>query len=149
MRISRSSDTWAAVLYVCIGATFFYLSLDYNPGSATRPGAGAFPIVISALLILIGVVIGFRSLFSEGSPIEAFDMTSAVPVVLAVLVAGLALRSFGLVVAVPAAVAISSLAAGSFRPARMIAMSIFLTAFCYLVFIAALGLNIPFLPGQD
>lgn len=88
-----------------------------------------------------------KSFAESGEPVAAFNLKSAGLITLGLIIGGATLTSLGVVVSVPAAVAISSLASGSLRPRVIFLMALLLTIFTYLVFIVALGIQLPLYPG--
>ena len=57
------------VFLVAISLVFGLYSLQYQIGQFSRPGPGLFPLLVSCLLLLIGVISGIRSRFIEPVPL--------------------------------------------------------------------------------
>ena len=55
-------DFWTGIAYLSIGGLGISYGRDYSLGSAGRMGPGYFPLVISCLLILFGLIAIVRSL---------------------------------------------------------------------------------------
>ena len=54
----NNRDFFAGLFYIVIGASGWYMALDYPFGSALRMGPGYFPIVLSVIMIVFGTIIG-------------------------------------------------------------------------------------------
>lgn len=146
--LRTSSNFWTALLFLVMGVAGAILATRYDLGQLRRLGPGAFPFAVALILALIGLCLLLKSLRDHGPDILGVEVASLLAIGGALLIAGLTVRSLGIVVAVPAAVVVSSLAAGDFKPVRIAAMAVGLTLFCYLVFILGLGIQLPVYPGQ-
>jgi hypothetical protein len=58
------------VFLMAIAMAFGLQSLHYPSGSFARPGPGMFPLIVSALLLLVGLVIVVRSRLVERLPLD-------------------------------------------------------------------------------
>lgn len=142
-----SSDLLSGLLFLSIGLFFAVYAYSYSLGSFAQLGPGAFPFGVGVVLAIIGVALTLKSFAESGEPVAAFNLKSAGLITLGLIIGGATLTSLGVVVSVPAAVAISSLASGSLRPRVIFLMALLLTIFTYLVFIVALGIQLPLYPG--
>jgi hypothetical protein len=144
-QIRNPKDFWTGVLYMTIGLGAVYIAQDYRMGTAVRMGPGYFPIVLGALLALIGLFSLVRSFIRQGEPIGAFAIRATILVIAGVLLTGFLIRRGGLVVALPVLIMVTSYASIKFSWGRSVALAIGLTAFCVLVFAKGLGLPLPIL----
>ncbi|MBN8534419.1 MAG: hypothetical protein J0L51_10025 [Rhizobiales bacterium] len=72
MRIIRSpKDLYAGLIYLGFGAAGLWFGAAYPMGSAGRMGSGYFPKVLSALMLVFGVIAILRSLRVDGAPMLA------------------------------------------------------------------------------
>ena len=55
---SLGKDHYGALLLLALGAGVLALGLGYRTGSLNRMGAGFIPVVLGALMMLVGVAIG-------------------------------------------------------------------------------------------
>jgi hypothetical protein len=111
-------------------------------------GPGFFPVILSGLLTLLGVAILITG-FLKKNPVrpEAFDAKSLLIICTAIVLFGLLLIPAGLLITVPLTVIIASFSQHQLKWKETITIAAALTAFTWLVFIAALDLRIPLLPG--
>jgi hypothetical protein len=143
-RIRSPKDFWAGLLYAGFGAVAVIVARDYGMGSGARMGPAYFPTVLGSLLLRIGVASIARSLFRDGEPIGAIAWLPMVLVTAATVLFGLLLRAAGLVPAIVVLVLVSAAASVKFRfDWRSLGLMALLVAFCALVFVEGLGLNVP------
>jgi hypothetical protein len=144
--IRGPKDFWTGVIYVLFGGAAFFIARDYGFGTASRMGPGYFPTVLSALLVLIGVISLVRSLIVPGSPLGSFAIKAGFLIIFATLLFGFLINRAGLIIALLALVLVSAAASEKFRFEWTAVLGlIVLIAFCALVFVWALGVPMPLL----
>ena len=149
MKIKSQKDFASGLMFIAIGAAFGFGATEYSFGQSARPGPGYFPLLLGAIMALLGAIVTFQSFFShheDGDPIGAISWKPLVLIVGAVVLFGLALPKLGLSVALPLLILVSSLAA-DFRWKTVIVASIVLTIFSWLAFVYGLGLILPVWPA--
>ena len=57
-------DLLAGLIFIGFGLAFGYTSLTYEVGTALRMGPGYFPLILSLVILLLGVIIAARSFFT-------------------------------------------------------------------------------------
>jgi hypothetical protein len=144
--IKNPKDFWTGVLYVAFGGAAFWIARDYGMGTASRMGPGYFPLVLSALLMLFGVISLVRSFIVPGEAIGKLALKAGALIIGATAVFGFLLPRAGLIVALLALVLISASASPKFRfEWKALAGLVALIAFCALVFVKGLGVPMPLL----
>jgi hypothetical protein len=142
--IRGPKDFWTGVIYVLFGGIAFWIARDYGFGTASRMGPGYFPTVLSALLVLIGVISLVRSFIVPAEPLGDFAIKGGFLVILATILFGVLINRAGLIIALLALVLVSAAASEKFRfDWRALAGLIVLIAFCALVFVKGLGVPMP------
>jgi hypothetical protein len=142
--IRNPKDFWTGVMYVAFGAAAFWIARAYGMGSASRMGAGYFPTVLSALLVLFGIISLGRSFVVPGEPIGKFAWKAAVLVIGATLLFGFLLPRAGFIVALLVLLLVSASASEKFRfEWKAVAGLVALVVFCALVFVKGLGVPMP------
>lgn len=141
--IRDPKDFLSGLMFLGFGGAAIFFGQDYEVGKAVRMGPGYFPLFLSALLCLVGVACVLRSLARSGEPVPRLALKPLILVVVSTLVFGLLLRHAGLVAALAASILLSSLASAQFSIKAAATTIVLLSAFCYLVFLKALGLPIP------
>jgi hypothetical protein len=144
-RLIRSpKDFWAGLLYAGFGAAAVLIARDYGMGSGARMGPAYFPTVLGSLLFLIGVASIVRSFVVHGEPVGAIAWRGLVLVTAGTVLFGVLLRPAGMIAAIAALVLVSAAASARFRLEwRALALMALLIAFCALVFVKGLGMNVP------
>lgn len=146
LRIRGQKDFGIGTIYFGLGLAGLIIAREYTFGTAGRMGPGYFPTIISALLILFGLVTLSRGLLREGGRVEDINWKGAALVTLSVCAFGFLLEGAGLVIALVALVLISAAASDRFRlEVRALLGLIALTIFCVAVFVYGLGLPMPIL----
>jgi uncharacterized membrane protein len=144
-----NKDLWAGLHYIAIGAAGWWFALDYPFGSALRMGPGYFPIVLSALMILMGTYVLALGLRKEHEKIEGnWSIRALIVLPLATVVFGVLMEEAGFIPAMAALIPISAAAGRDFKWLEVILLTIGLTIACALGFITALGLPYPLIKGM-
>jgi hypothetical protein len=136
-------DLWPGVIFVTAGLAAVLRGREYSMGTATKMGPGYFPIVLGALLALIGLVLVVRSALRPGDRLGAFALKPLGLVLGSAVLFGLLLRGAGMVVALVVLAVVSGSASRQFEWGRAVALALGLAGFSVLVFAKALGLPIP------
>ena len=145
MVIRSAKDFWTGLIYIFFGLSAVLLATDYGMGTAIKMGPGYFPIVLGALLTLIGIIAVGRSFVGPPAPIGRFAVKGLLLVVGSTFLFGLLVRRAGLAIALPLLVMVSARASAQFRWRPSIALAAGLTLFCVLVFLKGLGVPLPIL----
>ena len=149
MQIRNQPSFWSGVLFVVVGAVFAVGSTRYSMGSSARPGAGYFPLILSVLLAVLGVVVVAQSLGRRGGD-DRFGGVAWRPLVIVVAAIagfGFLLPRAGLVITIPALIAAVSFAADDFEWKGVVLGALVLTAGSWVIFSWGLGLQLPILPA--
>jgi hypothetical protein len=146
MRIRSPRDFWAGLLFVGIAAMFIALASQYRFGDAHRMGPGYFPIMVGALLAVLGAVVASRGLAFDGPPLPRFNPRPLLVTLLAVVLFGLALERLGLAAAIAVLVLVSAFADRDVRLLPSLVLALLLIAFSVATFVWLLGLPLPVWP---
>lgn len=141
--IRSPSDFWAGLLFIFFGSLFLYHARGMDFGSALRMGPSFFPIILSGLLVLIGIVTIVRSVIVGGEPITKFALKGMLAITAAGLLFAVLVRGAGIIFAVPALTLISAAASERFHWRTALIMAAILTIFCGVVFVYGLGVPMP------
>ena len=149
MKIESQRDFWSGLMFVAIGAGFAIGATNYSMGTSARPGAGYFPLLLSAIMAILGAVVLFKSLTIERADGDAVGSIAWKPlliIIVSIVVFGLTLERLGMVITVPLLIVISSLAGDEFKLRGVLVNAAVLTAGSWAVFIWGLKLTIPLWP---
>jgi len=148
LRIKRPRDFAAAALFILIGAAGLWFGRTYQYGSAARMGPGYFPVLVSGLLILLGLIVGAQSvMLAEGAKLTGVNWRSVILIVASIIAFGFLVEYAGLVVTIVAAVGISAFATKEASWTATAALAVALSVFCVAVFVYALKQPLAIFPG--
>ena len=150
MKIKSQKDFWSGLMFVVNGVGFAIGAYNYSMGTSARPGPGYFPLILSVLLAILGVIVLFKSLTIEtpdGDPIGDIAWRPLIVVTVSISVFALLLPRLGMFITIPVLIFIVSAAGDEFHWLGVVINAIVLTIFAYLVFSKGLGLTIPLLPS--
>lgn len=142
MSIDRTNAICGA-FFIIVGALFAIQAFSVDLGSWLRIGPGGLPLVLSAVLILLGVVILVQALKTEGG--EDFGV---IPwrgmffILVAPIIFGLTVRGMGFIGSVFITSLFASFASVKMKPHWAVVLAVLLTFFSTLVF--SYGLGLPF-----
>jgi hypothetical protein len=126
---------------IAISLAFGLQALRYPIGSFSHAGPGLFPLIVSSLLLLIGVITAVRSRFDPRVPMN-FNFRN-IAIILASLCGFSVISAFvNMIAGITFMVLLSSLAASSYSLVRCLKISAGLIAVAF-AFQKLLGLNLP------
>jgi Tripartite tricarboxylate transporter TctB family len=147
VKLPDSKDFWSGIMLIAIGAGALVIGRDYPFGTALRMGAGFFPLVLGALLVLFGVFFAARGLRSQDRIEGNWSPRALIILPLAFVAFGFLMQHAGFVPALFVLVVGSAAAGTEFRLVEVLLLVAFLTALGVAVFVWALGLPYPLLSG--
>jgi hypothetical protein len=145
-RFRNPRDVFAGLIFVAFGAAAIWFARDYPVGNATRMGPGYFPIVLGALLLVLGIVVGIRGVLTSGSPIEVISPRAVVLVLGAVGAFAATLESAGIIVATILLVGIGAAASAESKPREVLVLTVVMLGLAVGLFYYGLGLPFRLLP---
>jgi hypothetical protein len=158
VNLKNQKDFFSGLLFMAMGLSFAWSASKYTIGTAARMGPGYFPLLLGALLTLLGAVIVFKAMVFEtedGGRIGPWAWRPAGFVVLAnlafgVLIGGLAslgLPPMGLVLAIFVLTITAAKAGDAFRWKEVLILALVLSVGSYLTFVVLLKLQIQVWPA--
>jgi hypothetical protein len=143
LKVKSPQDFGAAILFLTIGIAGIYFGRDLTFGSAARMGPGYFPTILSCIIVLIGAIVGARSLVIEGPPIEPVRLRPLLFILIANLAFGYLIEQIGLAITTAALAIFAAYARHNVNLQEPIALAVVLSAFAVGVFAYALGQPLP------
>ena len=134
------TDLIAGAVFVLIGLFFGLQSLGLDIGTSLRMGPGYFPLVLSGVLILLGVVVLVRAAVVDNGPMEALAWRGMLFILPAPVFFGLTVRGLGFVPSLFFTALIAAGASHKMTLVKAILLAFAVTIFSTLVFSYALGL---------
>jgi hypothetical protein len=137
------TDALAGLLFILFGLLFGVQSLGLEIGTAFRMGPGYFPLVLSGILILLGLLIAAKSVRGRGSEgVGTLAWRGALFILPAPIFFGLTVRGLGFVPAIFLTTLIAGLASFKMRLHWALLLAAGVTVFATVVF--SYGLGLPF-----
>ena len=137
-------DIVAGLIFLGFGAIFAYIASTYPLGTGLRMGPGYFPLVLGAILILLGLVIIIQGVVQgDLTEIGPVPWRGIILITAAVIVFGFGVRRLGLAPSLFLAVLLAAFSSERTTLVSGILMAVGLTVFCILIFVEALGMTVP------
>jgi hypothetical protein len=133
-------DVSAGLLFIAIAALFALGTIDLDLGTARKLGPGAFPLLLSGVLALLGVIILLKGIRNPAAHDMTLPWRGIALIAVAPVLFGLTVRGLGLIPSIAIVVAVSAYASQRMSLKLAVALIIGLTLFCVLVFHVGLGL---------
>ena len=99
MQTHRSTkDLVAGVIFIGFGLAFGYAALNYQIGTALRMGPGYFPLMLSGIMVMLGVIITMQSFVigPDATPIGRVPWFALVLILGGLVFFGVTVRGLGL-----------------------------------------------------
>ncbi|MEV1157465.1 tripartite tricarboxylate transporter TctB family protein [Micromonospora chokoriensis] len=137
-------DVLAGGMFVLIGGAFVVGALGYELGTPTRMGPGAFPLLVGAAVVALGLAIVGKGLVAgEVISFGPVPWRAVAVIVLAVLFFGFTIRRLGFVPTTAVTALLTTLASTRLRLLTAVAVAAGLTVASTLIFVVGLQLRIP------
>lgn len=143
--VVRNGNLWPGLVLAGIGLGAFSLGMGYGLGSWMMVGAGAFPALVSAVLICCGILIAAEDFLGRRVSV-AFPLAAGragAGLFGAILVFALTIERLGLVPATALCALIVSLTSSQTSRRQVLGLVVVLPVASWAVFILALGLQAP------
>ncbi|MQW87054.1 tripartite tricarboxylate transporter TctB family protein [Sinorhizobium saheli] len=127
-------------ILTAVGLFFAWQSFGLELGTAFRMGPGYFPLLLSAVLTLLGIIVLVQSARVQHEPMGPIAIRGMLFILPAPIFFGLTIRGLGFVPAIFFTALIACFASHRMRPHWALAVSLALTVFSLVVFSYALGL---------
>jgi hypothetical protein len=158
VNLKNQKDFFSGLLFMVIGVSFAWTASRYTIGSAAKMGPGYFPLLLGALLTVLGGVLVYKALVFEtedGGRIGPWAWRPVGFVVLANLVFGVMIGGLssvgippmGLVLAIFALTVLAAKAGSAFRWKDVLVLAAVLALGSYLTFIVLLKLQLAIWPA--
>lgn len=136
-----TTDIVTGILLMLAAAFFGWQTTGLEIGTSLRMGPGYFPMVLSALLFILGLAVLFNALRQpEDAPIGRIAWRGMLFILPAPVFFGLTVRGLGFVPSLFVTALIASMASVRMRFLPALVLSALVTLFSTLVFSYALGL---------
>jgi hypothetical protein len=134
-------DLLAGLIFIGLALAFGYATLDYEIGTAFRMGPGYFPLVLSGILALLGVIITLQSIASgpDETPIGRAPWLAMVLILGGIVFFGATVRGLGFVPALFVTTFLSAFASERTGIVGALALAAAMVAISMTIFVWGLG----------
>ena len=139
-------DVIAGLILLVIAAVAAWQGSTLPLGTPRHPGPGMVPLVLSASIALIGVILVGLGVRHTRTYRERWPLRGPVFILGSAVVFGLAIRPLGLAVAGPLVVIVGAFASEETRWLEVLLFAVGMTIFCIVLFKYLLSLPIPLAP---
>lgn len=136
------TDIATGLLLMAAAGFFGWQTTGLEIGTSLRMGPGYFPMVLSGLLFLLGLLIVIKAFGREGEPFGTIAWRGLVFILPAPVFFGLTVRGLGFVPALFLAALIAAQASMRMRPLYSLVLALTVTVMATLIF--SYGLGLPF-----
>jgi len=140
LSIRNPKDFFTGILLLAIAAVFAYGLTELRVGTAYRMGPGYFPMLLTGLLTIFGLMILVNGFITDGDQIGEIPWRALIIITFSVFIYGATLRGLGFVPSLALSVLISTFGADRWDAKAAVALTIGLVASCFVVFVKGLGL---------
>jgi Tripartite tricarboxylate transporter TctB family len=142
------------MIFFTVGAAFAIVAVGdpfgifpgYPIGSASRMGPGYFPVVLAIIMAVLGLIISFMSLATDGQPVDKFAVRPLIFILGAVVIFGLLVQKLGIALGIVVLVMVSAYGGHEFKFKEVLITAIILAVSSVLVFVYGLKLPFPIWP---
>ena len=128
--------------FIATGLFFIWQAASLEIGTAFRMGPGYFPLVLAAILTLLGIVVLVQATRVEGEPMGPIALRGILFILPAPIFFGLTVRGLGFVPALFCTALIAAFASQKMTPVVAVILSATLTAISVAVVSYGLGLPV-------
>lgn len=142
MKHLNDKDVASGLMFIGVGAICLFLMDGFEFGTTARPGPGFFPIVLSALLILIGIAVSSWGLLRQRNLIAQIALRPLILITSAVCIFAFCIEPLGLVPSIILATFTATFARPNYGLHQRILLAVGLSAVSAILFVVALNLPI-------
>jgi hypothetical protein len=137
-----ATDAIAGAVFIAFGLFFGFQAFNLELGTTFKMGPGYFPLLLSGILILLGLLIVFSAFNKAGDAIGNYAWRGMLFIVPAPVFFGLTVRGLGFVPSIFLTTIIAAMASLKMRLPAALLLAVAVTIFSTLVF--SYGLGLPF-----
>jgi putative tricarboxylic transport membrane protein len=142
IRFRSPKDAIAGLMFIVLAGVLAASAGKLELGTTGRMGPGYFPLLLSGILGVLGLVILIGGLRFDGPPLPRGDWKGLALVSASVLVFGAVVQPWGFIPAVVLSSLLCIVASRPLQPLRAALFVVGLTVFCVAVFVWGLGIPV-------
>jgi hypothetical protein len=143
MGIRNNQDFWCGLMFMVVGAVAIVAAWDYPFGTTLRMGPGYFPVMLSGIMILFGLIILLKGLRQSEKIQGNWSIRALIILPISLALFGILMEVAGFIPALIALIFISAASGSEFKLKEVLVLTAILVAIAWTVFIWGLGLPYP------
>lgn len=143
MDIRNNQDFWCGLMFMVVGAVAIVAAWDYPFGTTLRMGPGYFPVMLSGIMILFGLIILLKGLRQSEKIQGNWSIRALIILPISLALFGILMEVAGFIPALIALIFISAASGSEFKLKEVLVLTAILVAIAWTVFIWGLGLPYP------
>jgi hypothetical protein len=142
MKLWNNKDFWAGVMFMSVGTAAIIVARDYPLGSTLNMGPGYFPVLLSGLMIVFGLIVMLKG-FRQSEKIEGnWSIRALLILPFSIALFGSLMQITGFIPALTALIFVSAASGKRFKVKEVLFLTVILVPISWAIFI--LGLALPF-----
>lgn len=134
------------LVFLSVAIFLFYINQEFEIGTATDMGPGYFPLLLSAVMCVFGMMCVVISLRERGDLDTKFSARNMVLIMISILIFATMLPYAGFLLTAFLSLVVSSMTNHDFRWRPVMIYSAAMTVIASLIFPVGLGLQMPLWP---
>ena len=144
--VAGSKELWSGLLFLAIGCVAMGMALQYPVGTMSRMGPGYFPLVLGAIIAVLGLIFVARARVRVATPLSASKPAAIICVLGSASIFAALLDTFGLAISAFLLIVAAYAGGWEFYWRRMIVLAVGLAVFVVILFAFLLRLQVPIGP---
>ncbi len=141
LKVKSPQDLGAGLLFLLFGFAGMFLGRELDIGTARNMGPGYFPMLISGLIVLVGLIVVGRSFSVDGPAIERLQFRPIFVLLVALAIFSFFIREIGVVLTSILMIVVAAYARPKVGIVETLAFAVCVAVFVAVVFV--FGLNQP------
>lgn len=141
--VANNKDFWAGATFFITGVFAIVIAWGYPIGTTLRMGPGYFPVVLSGIMIVFGLVIMIKGLYRSEKIQGGWSVRALTLLPLSLILFGVLMRHAGFLPAMVMLIFGSAAAGREFKLWEVLLLTGLLTLLSWFVFVWGMGLPYP------
>ena len=143
LELRNNKDFWAGVMFILVGSIAIITAWDYPLGSTLRMGPGYFPVVLSGIMIVFGLIVMLKGLHQSEKIQGNWSIRALIILPFSMVLFGILMVITGFIPALIALIFVSAASGRKFKVKEVLLLTVMLVAISWTIFIWGLGLPFP------
>ena len=143
LKIKSEEDFWSGLLFTGLGITAIVVSHDYPMGSSMRMGPGYFPVVLSGIMMLFGLILMIKGMRRGEKVTGHWSIRALVILPFSLIIFGVLMTVAGFIPALVVLIFLSAASGREFKASEVALLTVVLVTISWGMFIWGLSLPYP------